>query len=165
MSAPGAREAGARAEARRTSSAEEEAAHLVALYDGDAAKIMDVLQAQLSNLAARAQMLLQLAGLTITVTGFSGASIARSGQLAAVLVVSGLVVVLVAASLSMGGILRIQWVTQLAPTSLQASIIYAIEMREAKTRAFSRSLALLIVGLAMYIGSVALLLLGNLPAP
>lgn len=147
--------------ARRASSPDEEADHLLSIYDSDAAKILSVLHGQLSNLAGRAQVLLQLAGLTITVTGFSGANIARSGPVAAWLVVSGLVVVLVAASLSMGGILRIRWMTQLAPAPLRASIIYAIEMRDAKTRIFGRSLALLIVGLALYIGSVAILLLGN----
>ncbi len=151
------------AKARRTESAEEEAEHLLALYGQDASKIMDILHGQLSNLTGRAQTLLQLAGLTITVTGFSGTSIARSGPLAAWLVVSGLVIVLVAASLSMGGILRIRWMTQLAPTSLRETIIYAIEMRDAKTRIFGRSLALLIVGLALYIGSVSMLLLGNVP--
>ncbi len=148
---------------RRAHSAEEEADHLLALYDADAGKIMAVLENQLSNLTSRAQTLLQLAGLTITVTGFSGTSIARTGQLAAILVVSGLVLVLVAASLSMGGILRIRWITQLAPTTLRNSVIAAIRMREAKTRMFGRSLALLIVGLFLYIGSVGLLLLGNVP--
>src|SRR4051812_35747915 len=98
--------------ARRAASAEEEAEHLLRLYDEDASKILDILQTQLTNLTGRAQTLLQLAGLTITVTGFSGTSIARSGPLAAWLVVSGLVIVLVAASLSMGGILRIRWMTQ-----------------------------------------------------
>jgi hypothetical protein len=149
--------------ARRAQTPEEEADHLIALYDGDAGKIMGILHGQLTNLTGRAQMLLQLAGLTITVTGFSGANIARSGKLAAVLVVSGLVTVLVAASLSMGGILRIRWLTQLAPTSLRETIIHAIDMRDSKTRVFGRSLALLIVGLALYIGSVSLLLLGNVP--
>jgi len=149
--------------ARRASTPQEEADHLLALYDSDAGKIMTVLNGQLSNLTGRAQMLLQLAGLTITVTGFSGASIAHTGRLAAILVVSGLVLVLVAASLSMGGILRLRWITQLAPATLRESIVYAIEMRDAKTRVFGRSLALLIVGLFLYIGSVALLLLGNVP--
>lgn len=149
--------------ARRAHTPEEEADYLLGLYDSDAAKIMAVLHGQLANLTSRAQVLLQLAGLTITVTGFSGTSIARSGPIAALLVVSGLVVVLVAASLSMGGILRIRWMTQLAPTTLRASIVYAIEMRDAKTRVFGRSLALLIVGLALYIGSVSILLLGNVP--
>lgn len=148
--------------ARRTESVEEEADHLLALY-GEDTRVLELLKGQLDSVAGRAQMLLQLAGLTITVTGFSGANIARSGHLAAVLVVSGLVTVLVGASLSMGGILRIRWMTQLAPCTLRESLVHAIEMRNAKTRAFSRSLALLIVGLFLYIGSVALLLLGNLP--
>jgi hypothetical protein len=151
------------APARRAADAREEADHLLALYGSDAAKIMTIVQDQLSNLTTRAQTLLQLAGLTITVTGFSGTSIARTGPVAAWLVVSGLVVVLIAASLSMGGILRIRWMTQLAPTSLRETIIYALEMRDRKTRTFGRSLALLIVGLALYIGSVSMLLVGNVP--
>jgi len=93
---------------RRAATPEEEAEHLLGLYGSDAGKIMGMLEGQLTNLTGRAQMLLQLAGLTITVTGFSGASIARSGRPAAILVVSGLVLVLLAASLSMGGILRIR---------------------------------------------------------
>ncbi len=148
---------------RRAANPGEEADHLLGLYGGDAPKVMALLEQQLSSLANRAQMLLQLAGLTITVTGFSGASIARSGRLAAILVVSGLVVVLVGASLSMGGILRIRWTTQLAPCPPREAIVEVIALRDKKTRAFSRSLVLLIVGLALYIGSVALLLLGNLP--
>lgn len=155
--------AAATTKARRARSAQEEADHLLALYGSDSAKVLDIVQDQLTNLSSRAQTLLQLAGLTITVTGFSGTSIARTGPLAAWLVVSGLVVVLVAASLSMGGILRIRWMTQLAPTSLRETIIYAIEMRDRKTRIFGRSLALLIVGLALYIGSVSMLLVGNVP--
>jgi hypothetical protein len=149
--------------ARRARTVEEEADHLLALFGGDGARVFQLIQGQLTQLASRAQVLLQLAGLTITVTGFSGANIARSGTLAAILVVSGLVIVLVAASLSMGGILRVRWVTQLAPCPARDAIIAALEMRDRKTRAFSRSLALLIVGLALYIGSVSMLLLGNLP--
>ena len=150
--------------ARRARSAEEEAEHLLQLYDDNAPAVLAILQSQLSSVASRAQMLLQLAGLTITVTGFSGASIARSGKPAAILVVSGLVVVLIAASQSLGGILRIRWMTQLAPCSPRETVVAAIRLRDDKTKVFSRSLALLIVGLALYIGSVALLLLGNLPA-
>jgi len=145
-----------------TVTVDEEAAHLIALYDGDSAKVMGEIERQLGILMGRAQTLLSLAGLTITVTGFSGASIAHSGPIAAVLLVSGLVTVLVGASLSMGGILRIRWTSQLKPCSLEEAVKAAIRLREAKTRAFSRSLALLIVGLALYVGSVAMLLLANL---
>lgn len=53
--------------------------------------------------------------------------------------------------------------TQLTPTPLRAAVLHAIEMRNKKTRAFGRSLVLIVVGLALYIGSVSLLLIGNLP--
>lgn len=149
--------------AARAQSPEEEADHLLAIYGADPKAVLPLLEGQLASVAARAQTLLNLAGLTITVTGFSGAAIARSGRLAAVLVVTGLIVVLLGASLSMGGILRVRWMTQLAPTSLRETVIHAIRMRDAKTVAFSRALVLLIVGLALYIGSVSFLLLGNLP--
>jgi len=144
-------------------SVDEEAAHLLALYGSDAAKIMGAIEQQLSILAGRAQTLLSLAGLTITVTGFSGANIARSGRLSAILLVAGLVMVLVAASLAMSGILRVQWATSMKPTPLEAAVRNALAIRNEKTRAFSRALAILIAGLALYVSSVALLLLGNLP--
>lgn len=105
---------------RRAANAGEEADHLLELYGGDATRVVTRLEQQLSLVASRAQMLLQLAGLTITVTGFSGANIARSGRLAAILVVSGLVVVLVAASLSMGGILRVQGLRPSSPPAPRA---------------------------------------------
>lgn len=134
------------------------------LYQGDAYKIMQSIDGQLSILSNRAQTLLSLAGITITVTGFSGATIAQSGKLAAVLLVVGLVLVLVAASLSMSGILRVRWVTSIAPCSLEDAVDSALDVRDAKTRVFDRSLGILIVGLALYVASVGLLLLKSLMA-
>ena len=83
-------------------------------------------------------------------------------SVAALLLVTGLVVVLVSASLAMGGILRVEWTTRLRPCPLEEAIVYALEARDAKTKAYSRSLALLIVGLALYVSSVGLLLVGSL---
>ncbi len=142
---------------------DEEAQPLLQLYDGDAAKIMGAIERQLAILAGRAQTLLSLAGLTITVTGFSGANIARSGRLPASLLVAGLVIVLLAASLAMAGILRVRWTTSMKPAPLDVAVRTALALRNVETRAFSRALALLVVGLALYVSSVALLLLGNLP--
>jgi hypothetical protein len=147
----------------RPASRDDETRHLLQLYDGDAAKIMSRIEGQLLLLANRAQTMLSLAGITVTVTGFSGASIARSGRLAAVLLVSGLVVVMLAASLAMSGILRVRWTTALPPCSLEQAIHAALDVRDAKTRAFDRSLRLLVLGLFLYVASVGLLLVGNLP--
>jgi hypothetical protein len=142
---------------------EQEVEHLLRLYDRDAAKIMSELQSQLGILAARAQTLLSLAGITITVTGFSGANIARAGRLPASLLVVGLVIVLTSASIAMHGILRLRWTTSLPPCELHEAVRVAIEARDAKTRSFDWALRLLMLGLALYVSSVGLLLLGNLP--
>ena len=142
---------------------DEETRHLLQLYGGDAAKIMGAIEAQLAILAARAQTLLSLAGITVTVTGFSGANIARTGRLAAGLLVSGLAFVLLSASVAMVGILRVRWITSLPPSSLEVSIENALDVRDVKTRGFSVALRLLVVGLLLYGASVGLLLLGNLP--
>ena len=147
----------------RTVSRDEEAAHLLQLYDRDPGKIMGEIGFQLSILANRAQTLLSLAGITITVTGFSGAAIARSGKVAAILLVLGLVVVLVSGALAITGILRVRWTTAIAPSSLEVAVCAALEVRDAKTVAFDRALRLLVVGLSLYVSSIALLLLGSLP--
>lgn len=139
--------------------ANEEVEHLVALYERDVPAILSRIDGQLSILAARAQTLLSLAGITITVTGFSGASIAKSGPPAAWLLVLGLLFVLVSAAYTMVGILQIRWTTQLRPCALEDAIRFAIARRDDKTRVYSRSLGLLVVGLALYVSSIGLLLL------
>jgi hypothetical protein len=149
--------------ARPAATRDEETRHLLALYDRDAAKIMTRIEGHLTILSARAQTLLSLAGITVTVTGFSGASIARSGRVAATLLVAGLVVVMIAAAVAMHGILGVRWTTSLSPCSLEQAIEAALEVRDAKTRAFSFSLRLLVLGLSLYVASVALLLVVNLP--
>ena len=146
----------------RAATLEEEAQHLLQLYDRSPAPIMNMLQSQLSILANRAQTLLSLAGITITVTGFSGANIARSGKLAAVLLVSGLVVVLVSAAIAMTGILHVRWTTSLPPCSLEEAVRASLEMRDQKTKRFDVALRMLVVGLTLYVSSVAMLLLGSL---
>ena len=129
------------------------------LYAGDAANIMGRIESQLSILASRAQTMLSLAGITITVTGFSCANIARSGSVAAALLVSGLVIVLLSAAITMAGILRVRWTTHLAPCPTEEAVLYALLMRDEKTKVYSVALAMLIIGLALYVSSVGLLLL------
>jgi hypothetical protein len=140
---------------------EQEVEHLLHLYDRDAAKIMSELQSQLSILANRAQTLLSLAGITITVTGFSGTSIAKAGPAAAALIVLGLVLVLMSAAIAMNGILRVRWTTSLAPCELADAVRVTIAVRDHKTRRFDLALRLLVVGLGLYVSSVGLLLVGS----
>lgn len=145
-----------------TVSIEQEAEHLLQLYERNAAQIMGELRSQLSILANRAQTLLSLAGITITVTGFSGAAIAKTGVLAASLLVLGLVFVLASAAIAMTGILRVHWATSLPPCPLDEAVRAALALRDMKTKRFDLSLRLLVIGLTLYVSSIALLLLGSL---
>jgi hypothetical protein len=138
---------------------QQEAEHLLALYDGNAVHIMSRIESQLGILATRAQTLLSLAGITITVTGFSGTTIARSGPWAARALVLGLILVLVSATQTMWGILRVRWTTHLAPCALLHAVDHALTMRDQKTEVYSRALLLLIIGLGLYVSSIAMLLL------
>jgi hypothetical protein len=136
----------------------EEVAHLMKLYGGNAAQILARIDGQISILATRAQTMLSLAGITITVTGFSGTTIAKSGPWAARLLVMGLVIVLVSAAFTMWGILRVKWTTSMRPCEVEEAIHYALQRRDEKTSVYSRALLLLIVGLALYVSSVAFLI-------
>lgn len=149
-------------EARPARTREEETEHLLALYDGDATRVLALVDGQLQSLAARAQTLLSLTGITITVTGFSGANIAKTSVAAAVLIVAGLVFVLVGAALCIGGILVVRWTTQIAPCPPRDAVLYALENRDRKTLAYGRALTFVILGLSTYVASVALLLLNAL---
>lgn len=148
--------------ARASTTREEEADHLLALYGNDAGRVMATIESQLNGLASRAQTLLSLTGITITVTGFSGASIAKTSLTAAVLIVTGLVLVLAGAALCIGGILSVKWTTSLAPCSLREAALHAMARRDEKTRAYGRALTLVMAGLSAYVASVSLLLLGAL---
>lgn len=149
---------------RRTmATVEDEAQHLLQLYRNDGPAIMGLLNAQLAILANRSQTLLSLAGITITVTGFSGASIARTSRLAALLLCSGLALVMVSAAFAIAGILTVEWITNTRPVPLADAVRLALERRDAKTRRYRWSTGFLVVGLTLYVASVAMLLLGNLP--
>ena len=142
---------------------DEETQHLLQLYKGEVHPIMSTLHTQFGILANRSQTLLQLAGITITVTGFSGANIARSGRTAAMLLCSGLAIVLLAAVFALIGILRVEWITNTAPLALEDAVRLALSRRQTKTRAYVVAMAMLVIGLALYVSSISLLLLGNMP--
>lgn len=155
--------AAARVSERLPVSIDQETQHLLQLYDRDAAKIMGEIRSQLSILANRAQTLLSLAGITITVTGFSGANIAKTGLLGASLLVVGLILVLSSAAIAMTGILRVHWATSMPPCGIEEAIRAALTIRDEKTRRFDLSLRLLVIGLTLYVSSIAILLMTSFP--
>ncbi|MEI8254107.1 MAG: hypothetical protein WCJ30_00375 [Deltaproteobacteria bacterium] len=142
---------------------DEETEHLLQLYRADGPAIMSMLNGQLAILANRSQTLLSLAGITITVTGFSGANIARTGRVAAILLCSGLVLVMVSAAFAIAGILAVEWISSTPPVPLADAVRLGLRRRDEKTRRYRWSTGFLVVGMSLYVSSVVLLLLGNLP--
>ena len=135
-----------------------EAQGILDLCDGDGLKAFQMVQGQLATLVNRLQSILGLSSIVITVTGFSGRTVAQTSPIAKVTVVSGLVLVLIAAAVGMGGVLRLRWSTQeLGGTALE-SIARVIRIRDRKERFMTTALVLFVLGFAMYCFAVAQLL-------
>ena len=136
-----------------------EAQGILDLCDGDGLKAFQMVQGQLATLVNRLQSILGLSSIVITVTGFSGRTVAQTSPIAKVTVVSGLVLVLIAAAVGMGGVLRLRWSTQeLGGTALE-SIARVIRIRDRKERFMTTALVLFVLGFAVYCFAVAQLLI------
>ena len=136
-----------------------EAQSILDLCDGDRLKAFQMVQGQLAALVGRLQAILGLSSIVITVTGFSGRSVAQTSPLARVAVVSGLVLVLVAAAVGIGGVLQLRWSTQELRGDVVDSIARVIRIRDRKERFMTAALVIFVVGFAMYCFAVAQLLL------
>lgn len=121
---------------------------------------LNLLERQLHTLTQRAQMLLGLCGIVITVTGFSGRIIAGTNKLAQVLIVSGVSLTLLAAGLVVGGVLRLHWITQQPPESdLPQLIRTTLNYRNRKMRFYHSAIYVLLLGLTCYVIAIGIMLL------
>ena len=136
-----------------------EAQSILDLCAGDGLTAFQIVQGQLATLVLRTQAILGLSGIVITVTGFSGRSIAETSPIARATVVAGLVLVLFAAAVGVGGVLRLRWSTQEIVADHLATIQRMIAIRDAKERFLTVALVLFVVGFALYCFAVAQLLL------
>jgi hypothetical protein len=143
----------------------DEVKRIVALTAGDAVKAYELVQAQLSVLVLRTQVMLSLSGIVITVTGFSGRAIAQTGDLARGLVAAGILIVLGAAATAIGGVLRLRWLSQELTDDFERTLHRMLEIRDAKARYLSAALVLFVIGFACYCVAIALMLLATTPAP
>jgi hypothetical protein len=136
-----------------------EAQSILDLCEGDRLKAFQMVQGQLATLVMRLQAILGLSSIVITVTGFSGRTVAQTSALAKVTVVAGLMLVLIAAAVGMGGVLRLRWSTQELGGSALDGIVRVIRIRDRKERFMTAALVLFVVGFAMYCFAVAQLLI------
>jgi len=140
-------------------SRETEAKNILELCASDGLRAFQLVESQLATLVLRAQVMLSLSGIVITVTGFSGTAIARTSLLARVSIVGGLLLVLLAAALAVGGVLKLRWLTQeIGPQPLDV-LVRGLAMRDRKARALNVALGCFVTGFALYCLAVAQLLL------
>lgn len=144
--------------------AADEVKRIMALTRGDPVKAYELVQAQLSVLVLRTQVMLSLSGIVITVTGFSGRTIAQTSELARNLVASGIVIVLGAAGVAIGGVLRLKWLTQQMTDDTEQTLVAMLAMRDQKARYLNAALLTFLVGFACYCVAIALMLLATQPS-
>lgn len=139
-------------------SANEEANKILSLAGSDMLKAIELLEKQLNTLHARAQVLMSLAGIVVTVTGFSGRLIASTSLASQVLVISGLATVLASAVWVFSRVMGVRWVTAGLTENDVDSLEKIIERRNKKTRAYSKGGIILCVGLFLYSIAFAMML-------
>jgi hypothetical protein len=121
----------------------------------------EIVERQLAVLVLRAQVMLSLSGIVITVTGFSGRAVAQTGTLARVCITAGMFVVLLAAALAIAGVLGLRWLTQEIADDPLETLARGLAIRDRKSRFLQLALALFVVGFALYCAAVAQLLMAS----
>jgi len=139
----------------------DEARRVRALYAGRDADLVAHLSAQIATVKTYAQVLVGLCGLTITVTGFSGAHMIRAGSLSASLMVAGIALVLVGLVLCIRTITLLRWVSQELRDDLLETAVAVIERRNHQQRMISVAAVFVVSGLGCYLGAVVVAALAN----
>ncbi len=131
---------------------------ILALTHDDFGRAFDLIERQLSVLVLRTQVMLSLSGIVVTVTGFSGRTIAQTSDLARISISLGILLVLAAAASAIGGVLRLRWLTQELGDDRALTLQRMLELRDAKSHWLSVSLVLFVLGFACYCLSIAQML-------
>jgi len=154
----------ARGEATEEAQIREEARRLHGLFADHPAGLVQYLSGQIATVKTYAQILVGLCGLTVTVTGFSGAHMIRSGSLSASLMVAGIAMVLGGLMMCLQTITGLRWVSQELRDDLVETAVVVIRRRNRKQRRLSIAAVFVALGLVCYLAavSVAALVSGNL---
>ncbi len=144
-------------------SPELEAEHMLRMHSGTNAyaDCLATIRNQFLVIQTRCQLLLTLATITLTITGFSGPRIASSGLFSRCAMAAGLVLVLSAVVILLYT-LRIRWLTQFIGEE-RAALAAIIAYRNRKGRLYLLHLTLLILGMTCYVAAViAYMVVGDL---
>jgi hypothetical protein len=143
--------------------AREEAVAILSICSDDVLKCLEILERQLMVIHGRAQVLISLAGVVVTVTGFSGRIIANTCPTSQFCIIFGLALALTAAGYTFLKVMNLRWVTSELSSSPLDTLETIITRRNLKTRAYAAGGKILGVGLIFYGIAVALMLLNPEP--
>lgn len=122
--------------------------------------LMNRIVGHFTALQTRSGLMLSLVTICLTISGFSGHRIAAVGIFPALLLSSGLFLVLCAAAILFRGPLQLRWATQHAcDEGLDATLIAMLKLRNFRTRRYHLAGFVLFVGLSCYMGSLILFVL------
>jgi hypothetical protein len=136
-----------------------EVVRLLSLTEGNTLKVIEILEKQLNTLYMRAQVLMSLAGVTLSITGFSGRAIAGANRVSQILVVAGLAVVLSSAVWIYVSVMSIKWITAEIQPDTHAFLTTIVQRRNKKTVAYSVGGKILLAGLGLYCIAFSIMLL------
>lgn len=145
---------------------DEECDRILASYGAEPPRleaIMAMLERQFAVLHNRAQVLLTLCGIVISTTGFSGRLIAGTNVAAQLLVILGVTLVLASAAVVVWGVQHLSWLTSQRGTLMRDWLLVCLAYRDRKTRFYRLGIALMLFGLAAYVGAISIMLLNPQP--
>lgn len=120
------------------------------LFGDDIEKLIHIYERQMDVLQSRAQILMSLAGVVLTITGFSGRRIAGTSFFAQFFVISGLAIVLLSAIWTWKKVLGIKWLTTDLEGENDEILARIIIKRDLKTRAYNTGGSILCTGFVVY---------------
>ena len=140
----------------------EELEHLKSIYGSESVpELYSQLRDGFATLQSRSHVLLSLVIICLTITGFSGPSIAASGVVSKVAMVVGLCFVLSAAGCLLMGAFDLQWITRYRGDGVDDTLVQLLKRRNRRTRTYRIATVLLVSGLTSYVVSIVVYMLGT----
>jgi hypothetical protein len=143
----------------------EEARQMLKDHQDNYPASLKVITEQFTKLQHRSQILLTMATIALTVTGFSGSKIAATGMTPRLLIVTGLAFVLSGIIVLLAQTLTLKWATQIRLSSDEQTLEAILIHRNKKTHTYSIALLLVVIGLALHVSSVGFYLLVGTSTP
>ena len=133
---------------------------LLRVHDGKQGEVLRTMTTQFAVLQNRAQLLLTLCTLTLTITGFSGPKIAASGEVARWAMIIGIDLVLAGLVLLLLSSLVVRFASQFfALDEPRVAFSHLIRYRNRKTAWYRWQLGCVVLGLSGYVAAVIQFLL------